>query len=68
MQLQKLSEEIKNLTCDVENIDSQRKQFDYRLAYLENVAKNIVTQTEYREDTLRYLFLIIFLLDLKKRF
>ena len=58
-QLQKLVEDIQNLSSDVENIDNQRKQFDYRLSYLENVSKNIVTQTEYREETLRYLEFLI---------
>ena len=53
-QVKKLAEEIKDLSSDVENIDNQRKQFDYRISYLENISKNIVTQTEYREETLRY--------------
>lgn len=52
LQLKSIVEEIKDLSSDVENIDNQRKQFDYRLTYLENVSKNIVAQTEYRSDVL----------------
>jgi hypothetical protein len=29
-------------------------QFDHRLTYLESVAKNIVTQAEYRNDTIKF--------------
>ena len=54
LQMKQLVEEIKRLSEDVEHIDNQRKQFDYRITYLESVAKNIVTQTEYRNDTIKF--------------
>lgn len=54
LQMKQMVDEIKRLSEDVEHIDNQRKQFDYRLTYLESVAKNIVTQTEYRNDTIQF--------------
>jgi hypothetical protein len=53
-QLKKMTEQIKNLIWEVENVNNQRMQFDHRLTYLESVAKNIVTQAEYRNDTIKF--------------
>jgi hypothetical protein len=47
-------DEIKPRMNKIDDLDNQKKQFDYRLAYLESVSKNIVTQTEYRSDTLKF--------------
>jgi conjugal transfer/entry exclusion protein len=47
-------DEIKPRMNKIDDLDSQRKQFDYRLTYLESVSKNIVTQFEYRNDTLKF--------------
>ena len=53
-QLKEMSEEVKDLALDVENFDNSKKQFDHRLSYIESVCKNIVTQTEYRNDMIKY--------------
>lgn len=36
------------------DFENYKKNFDHRLSYLESVTKNIVTQAEYRSDTLKF--------------
>ena len=53
LQLKSIIREMRDLKIEVEKIDNQKKQFDYRISYLESASKNIVTQTEYRLDTIK---------------
>jgi F0F1-type ATP synthase alpha subunit len=49
-----MAEQIGNLSSEVERINNQRMQFDHRLSYLETLTKGIVTQTDYRSDTMQF--------------
>lgn len=54
LQIKKMAEQIGNLSSEVERINNQRMQFDHRLSYLETLTKGIVTQTDYRSDTMQF--------------
>ena len=53
MQIHKIIEEIKASTKSMESFDYQRKLLDNRIANLENIISNNVTQSEFREHSIR---------------
>ncbi len=42
---------MKENISEVEGLSNSKKEFERRVTYLESVSKNIVTQAEYRNDT-----------------